>query len=375
MMKLQNLATLVALVPYALGFPRLENFPEYRSLAGLSPREVRAVARTFSSTPGAQSLPPPISDTSAKVVYDSEHPYIPDQPGDIRGPCPGLNTLASHGYLPRNGVATPAQIITAVQEGFNMGWNVASLVTYMTFIVDGNHLTNLMSIGANTTADDEPTPGLNIHFNVEGDASTTRGDFYFGNNYSFNETLFDQLEEAANRVGNGFITIESASLHRALRINDSITRNPTFWFGSPRFVAAYLETTVPLAFFVNNQTLDTTLNLTLDVARDFYEKHRFPEGFVRRQGPFDVAEVEFMFAKIFPLINVPPGHNEGVGNYVVNPEDDGSSCYVYHRQVNLTAQLYPNPTPELEVAIKANLVTFYQTLHNSSCEQYFPYGQ
>lgn len=26
--------------------------------------------------------------------------------GDVRGPCPGLNTLANHGYLPRNGVAT-----------------------------------------------------------------------------------------------------------------------------------------------------------------------------------------------------------------------------------------------------------------------------
>ena len=102
-MKLQNLATLpvVALVPYALGFPNPENFPEYRSLAGLSQHEVRAVARTYSSTPGAQPLPPPINDTSAKLVYDRAHPYQPDQPGDIRGPCPGLNTLASHGVSDR----------------------------------------------------------------------------------------------------------------------------------------------------------------------------------------------------------------------------------------------------------------------------------
>ena len=96
-MKLQNLATLVAIVPYALGFPNLANFPEYRSLAGLSAHEVRAVARTFSSTPGAQPLPPPHKDTSSKLVYDSAHPFQPDQPGDLRGPCPGLNTLASHG--------------------------------------------------------------------------------------------------------------------------------------------------------------------------------------------------------------------------------------------------------------------------------------
>ena len=100
-MKFQNFAALVALVPYALGFPHLTNFPEYRSLAGLSPQEVTAVARTFSSTPGAQPLPPPINDTSAKLVNDEAHPYLPVRPGDIRGPCPGLNTLASHGVSHR----------------------------------------------------------------------------------------------------------------------------------------------------------------------------------------------------------------------------------------------------------------------------------
>lgn len=100
-MKSQSLAILVGLVPYSLGFPHLANFPEYRSLAGLSQEEVRAVAQTFSSTPGAQPLPPPINDTSAKLVYDAAHPYLPDLPGDIRGPCPGLNTLASHGVSDR----------------------------------------------------------------------------------------------------------------------------------------------------------------------------------------------------------------------------------------------------------------------------------
>jgi len=36
--------------------------------------------------------------------------------GDVRGACPGLNALANHGYMPRNGVAsvrypTPYQIL------------------------------------------------------------------------------------------------------------------------------------------------------------------------------------------------------------------------------------------------------------------------
>ena len=67
-----------------------------------------------------------------------------------------------------------------------------------------------------------------------------------------------------------------------------------------------------------------------------------------------------MFDKIFSIVGVMPGRNEGVGNYVVNPEDNGSVCwslwsghpradfsqlcYAYQRQVNLIAELYANPT-------------------------------
>lgn len=94
-------------------------FPEYRSLAGLSHEEVRAIARTFHDTPGAQPLPPAINDTSPKLVFDEAHPWLPPGPGDIRGPCPGLNTLASHGvctfcfFQERSRVLTDHSISTA----------------------------------------------------------------------------------------------------------------------------------------------------------------------------------------------------------------------------------------------------------------------
>lgn len=37
-----------------------------------------------------------------------------------------------------------------------------------------------------------PAAGLNTHSVFEGDVSTTRGDYYFGDNHSFNETLFQR---------------------------------------------------------------------------------------------------------------------------------------------------------------------------------------
>lgn len=38
-----------------------------------------------------------------------------------RGPCPGLNTLANHGYLPRNGKAITLSILEdGMLDGFNI---------------------------------------------------------------------------------------------------------------------------------------------------------------------------------------------------------------------------------------------------------------
>jgi hypothetical protein len=37
--------------------------------------------------------------------------------GDVRGPCPGLNAMANHGYIPHNGVATIQEFIDGTYEG------------------------------------------------------------------------------------------------------------------------------------------------------------------------------------------------------------------------------------------------------------------
>ena len=96
-MKFQNLAIPAALISSAFAFPHLANYPRYRSLAGLSQDEVRYVARQYGGFPGPQPLPPPINYTGPKLVNDEDHPFQPLRDSDIRGPCPGLNTLASHG--------------------------------------------------------------------------------------------------------------------------------------------------------------------------------------------------------------------------------------------------------------------------------------
>lgn len=42
------------------------------------------------------------------IIVTGEHKFQPPnlEGGDQRGPCPGLNALANHGYIPRNGVVS-----------------------------------------------------------------------------------------------------------------------------------------------------------------------------------------------------------------------------------------------------------------------------
>lgn len=71
-------------------------FPAHGSLAGLSEMQLARILPTL--IPSALEPPPgPLNNTSAKIGPDPAHPWIAAGPNDIRGPCPGLNTLASHG--------------------------------------------------------------------------------------------------------------------------------------------------------------------------------------------------------------------------------------------------------------------------------------
>ena len=72
------------------------SIPSYGSLAGLTEAELEAIIPTLEIRK-VDPPPGPLKYNGTKLVNDAEHPYKPLQPGDIRGPCPGLNTLASHG--------------------------------------------------------------------------------------------------------------------------------------------------------------------------------------------------------------------------------------------------------------------------------------
>ena len=55
--------------------------------------------------------------TAQHVSTTGKYAWVAPGAGDQRGPCPGLNALANHGYLPHSGVADIPTIISAVNSG------------------------------------------------------------------------------------------------------------------------------------------------------------------------------------------------------------------------------------------------------------------
>lgn len=60
-------------------------------------------------------------DPSTQLVSTTDaHAFVAPGPSDLRGPCPGLNAMANHGYIPHNGVATITQFVQGTYDVFGM---------------------------------------------------------------------------------------------------------------------------------------------------------------------------------------------------------------------------------------------------------------
>ncbi|KAJ2925816.1 heme-thiolate peroxidase, partial [Candolleomyces eurysporus] len=355
-------------------------FPSYADV--LKRQETEDASSPF--RPVDPPLPPgPPEFTGAKLVNDPAHLWMPLRDGDVRGPCPGMNTLASHGYISRDGVASPSDMVTAVQEGLNMENKFAIFVTYLNHLMNGNLVTDLLSIGGKTskTGPDPPAPahagGLSVHGTFEGDAGMTREDAFFGDNHSFNETLFEKFIGFSNRFGDGFYNLTVAGELRFQRLQDSIATNPQFSFKNVRFITAYGESVFPVNFFVDGRKTDKKLDM--DSARLFFSDMKFPADFFRAPMPMSNEGLSEIF-QMHPFL--PGGNVDGqVNNFVVDPTSadfDTPSCVLYEDILNTVKGLYPNPTGVLKRNLIKNLRFFYDgfsAVFSDDCAEQFPYGQ
>lgn len=184
-----------------------------------------------------QIIPPTFDANSQRISNTGANAFVPPnfQSGDQRGPCPGLNALANHNYLPHNGVATITQFVEATTKVFGMGPDLALFLSTYGAVVDGDG--TKWSIGGPS----DSVPGLlgllgqpqgisGSHNKYESDVSPTRGDLYErGDDYSLQLDQFQELYDLGKAQDNYDLPLLTD--FRAKRFQQSIDRNPNFFYG------------------------------------------------------------------------------------------------------------------------------------------------
>ncbi|KAJ8077782.1 hypothetical protein PM082_002215 [Marasmius tenuissimus] len=116
--------------------------------------------------------------------YDDRqtHAYQKPKAGDSRSPCPWINALANHGYIPRNGrnITIPV-MLNAVDKVFNVPPEVISLQAKLA-VLCSNQTFGTFDLG-----------DTSLHGCIEHDSSISRSDFNLGDNTKFNETFYQTL--------------------------------------------------------------------------------------------------------------------------------------------------------------------------------------
>ncbi|KAM0545827.1 hypothetical protein ACHAPJ_011154 [Fusarium lateritium] len=198
-------AAAACILPGALSFPQFtpEQLKTYQEHA-IRNAEGCPFAQQEKRDPGAcpfsrkEKRAATFNAKEQRISVSGKHAFVPPnfKAGDQRGPCPGLNALANHGYLPHNGVADMNNIIEATNTVYGMAIDLGGFLAVYGTAIDGNpvSLNPGYSIGGPSDFSKNILSGGGLlgtpsglsgsHNKYESDVSSTRADLYVtGNNY------------------------------------------------------------------------------------------------------------------------------------------------------------------------------------------------
>ncbi|KAH8723882.1 Chloroperoxidase [Phaeosphaeriaceae sp. PMI808] len=205
--------------------------------------------------------------------------------GDVRSPCPALNSLANHGILPRDGRNYNIPIVV---KAFGGAINVSAEVA-----------TSLAKIAISLSSD--PRKGmfnlddLNKHNVVEHDGSLSRLDHDLGSDsQTFNSSIFDETLSYFN--GASEVGIPEVAAARWGRLKSSQGGNSQFLYGSGQRFSSYFESGAYYQLFKNPATSKASVNWI----KVFFKEERFPynEGWrpVNRIDGLSIADTTMQLA-------------------------------------------------------------------------------
>ncbi|KAI1746960.1 Chloroperoxidase [Xylaria castorea] len=336
---------LAGVIAATSAFPTFENLARLaqrdESLSFLTDRSIDELREHLVQLKEKRLAFDPLTDpinVSGKYAFKA-----PDlQNGDLRGPCPGLNALANHGYIPHDGIVGFLDVLGPANTVYGMSIDLITLLAGVVTAYVGNpaSLHPGFSIGGVSSKSSNilgnllgllgtPRGLIGSHNIIEADSSPTRNDLYVtGNAYTMNMTLFEKL---AGFAEDGFITMDDLADFAAERFYESIATNPTFYYGPYSGTIARNAGFAFLGRFLSNNTKEYPLggHLSKEVLSSFFgvyeengnsvykEGHeRIPENWYRRTVDYSLVDYNLdlvAWAVKYPVL-LSIGGNQGEVN-------------------------------------------------------------
>ncbi|TDL16337.1 Cloroperoxidase [Rickenella mellea] len=143
-------------------------------------------------------------------MSSKSHPFCPARPGDSRSPCPALNALANHGYLPHDGKnITIMMLVHAMKTVYNLSTFLAFFLAIVGAIFCGNGLSlNLHDLA--------------LHDRIEHDASLTHADALPGDKYAPIDVDQSLVSDLLDSSPGGDLTLEDLARVRVRRDKSAV---------------------------------------------------------------------------------------------------------------------------------------------------------
>ncbi|KAI2632730.1 Cloroperoxidase [Xylaria nigripes] len=243
------------------------------------------------------------------VVLGAACPYgqfKPEEPTDTRGVCPMLNTLANHGFLPRNGRAVTAEVlIKGLQDSLNL------TPEFSQFLFTAGRTANPHP---NATTFD--LDHINRHNFFEHDGSLSRQDAYFGDWTRFNQTVWDWTMQYWT---GDVLDVQMVANSRAQRQMRSNLTNPEYSMSVLGYDFSVAENTALLTIIGDKNTLTCPKKYVDYLFRN--ERLPYSLGWKKSAQPISASDIlaktflEIQSATAYP----PPPPPDNSTNVLPNP--------------------------------------------------------
>ncbi|RYC57927.1 heme-thiolate peroxidase [Xylaria longipes] len=296
-----------------LATSRVSAFPRHLPEALRTASEVRAaseISGCLFAKRQAAGITPPFNAQQQYVSNTGDHAFVAPSSSDRRSPCPGLNAMANHGYIPHNGVATIEEFVSGTMKAFGMGFDLATFLSIYGAVFDGD-LTSFSIGGPSPTLLGignllgQPQGLSGSHNKYEGDVSPIHGDLYqYGNNLP-QVSQFTALYELGQENGDS-VDLDVLSRFRVQRFNQSVAENPYFFFAPFSGVIVDAAAYTFIYRFMGNKSAENPMGvLNGETLKSFYAvtgdyphfsitpgHERFPDNWYKRN-PVDYYTIPY----------------------------------------------------------------------------------